>query len=73
MEAASDEESDRAAVERMLNSLRKEKGTLRVVTGRGLQQVSAAHLAAYESSRRTPGSSAAADIFYQIFLSCSIC
>lgn len=36
MEAAGSEESDRAKVNRMLQSLRKEKGTLRVVT-RGLQ------------------------------------
>ena len=33
---AGDEESDAASVEEQLQALRKEKGTLRVVTGRGL-------------------------------------
>ena len=37
VEAAGSEESDHTAVARMLQSLRKEEGTLRVVTGRGLQ------------------------------------
>lgn len=36
MEAAGSEEEDRAAVERMLQALRKEKGTLRVAS-RSLQ------------------------------------
>jgi hypothetical protein len=43
VEAAGSEESDRGAVERMLQALRKEKGTLRVAP-RGLQVCHDMHL-----------------------------